>query len=86
MSILQHTSAWVTISLVDEPLKDRTVADVRAWLAEVDSLGLPDSTPLEECILTVDLGSKYPCEPILCGDHAPADEVNDLLITLHEHR
>ena len=44
------SSALVCVSLVD----GRKLSDVRAWLAEVDRLNLPDDSVMLECYLAVD--------------------------------
>lgn len=65
----------------------KTVADVRQWLAEVDMLGLPDDTPLDDGVLFVYLNSK-PVEFIDCGDHIPTGDGKwpwkDILVPIHE--
>lgn len=63
-----------------------TVADVRQWLAQIDSLGLPDSTPMDDGLLFVYIDRKK-VEFIECGDHIPDGKPlpQDLLVYLHDH-
>lgn len=70
----------------------KTVADVRQWLAEVDSLGLPDTTKLDDGLLYLYTDSKR-TEFIECGEHVPESDgaggftlPRDLLVYMHDCR
>ena len=52
---------------------DATIADVRAWLDEVQKLGLPDNTRLESANLKVSIRSEH-LEMTECGDHLVTDQ------------
>lgn len=73
----------VTLAVRTAP---RTVADVRQWLREIDSLHLPDETPLDEGLLCVYTSGEHRFEFIECGDHIGIDAPQDVLIYLHECR
>ena len=73
-----------SVSISSQP---KTVGDVRKWLAEVDSLGLSDSTLLDDGLLYIYL-SELRTETVECGEHVPANVPgpNDLLVYMHACR
>lgn len=86
--MLSHTTAFVTTrlsNLYGPDHRQMTIKDVRDWLAEVDLLGVPDDTVLDECLLSVDIVTDAACDVILCGNaHKDAGDRNDLLVDLHD--
>jgi len=52
MSETVKSAATVDV-ILDGGFERVSVKDVRDWLAEIDRLRIPDSTLLEECILSV---------------------------------
>lgn len=69
------------IFLDTDPGKPMYVADVREWLAEVDSLGIPDTEEVEGSLF-VDYDTPFETtersECLYCGDKT------DILVTLHD--
>lgn len=85
--MLSHATAFVTArlsNLYGPDSRHMTVKDVRDWLAELDTLGVPDDTVLDECLLSVDIVTDAACDVILCGNrHLDGKSRNDLIILLH---
>jgi len=77
MSDTVKTTATIDVVL-DGGLDRVTVRDVRDWLAEVDRLHIPDSTLLDEAVLSVFFRSEI-VEDIL-GESALGVEGYDILV------
>ena len=66
MSAVVKVAGFASVYMINS--YDATIADVRAWLDEVQKLGLPDSTRLESATLKVTVRSEN-LELTECGDH-----------------
>lgn len=74
------------LSLYEDPRGDKkvTVKELIDFAETLKELGLPDDYRLETCDISLDIRSGS-IEPVLCGDCAPGEIKNDMLINLHQH-
>lgn len=76
-----HKSGVVFVFLENTPGAPKYVGDVREWLAEVDSLGIPDDTEVDgQLYLDYDISLKTSerSECLHCGSR------DDILLTVHD--
>ena len=60
--------------------RGNTAGDLREFVKDLDVLGVPDSYPLEDCIVTFHYGGEF--ELILDGEFAPYKDKYDVLIPM----
>lgn len=58
---------------------DTTVGDIREWLRQVDDLGIPDNTTMENCNLKVTYRAST-VEKIFCSDCSPQKEHSGFVV------
>ena len=73
MSNSKNISVVGVVSVFMSGASDTTIGDIREWLKQVDDLGIPDSTVLENCNLKVSYRASS-VEKISCGDCSPQKE------------
>lgn len=77
MSAVVRVTGLASVYMINS--YDATIADVRAWLDEVEKLGLPDDTRLESASLKVTIRSEH-LELTECGDHVPPDAHKGIIL------
>ena len=79
MSESKSVSVVGLVSIFMSGASDTTIGDIREWLRQVDELGIPDSTTMENCNLKVTYRASA-VEKTICGECSPRKEHSGFVV------